>query len=103
MTKVQVENATIILITPAWQAQPLYPKALQMSIHNPVLISKRNNLLLGPDFLPQSLVESRTLQLPSGLGSFREKLFAEGLSEKAASLISDARGSVTVNCYEKVG
>ena len=103
MTKVQVENATIILITPAWQTQPLYPKALQMSIHNPVLISKRNNLLLGPDFLPQSLVESRTLQLPSGLGSFREKLFAEGLSEKAASLISDARGSVTVNRYEKVG
>ena len=91
------------------ETQPFYfQKDLQGLLdfgHRPFCLKNisLNNLLLGPDFLPQSLVESRTLQLPSGLGSFREKLFAEGLSEKAASLISDARGSVTVNCYEKVG
>ena len=50
LRKVQVENATTILITPAWQAQSWYPKTLHMSIHNPVLISKGNNLLIGTDF-----------------------------------------------------
>ena len=50
LRKDQVENATIILITQAWQAQPWYPKELQMSIHNPVLIPKGSNLLIGLDF-----------------------------------------------------
>ena len=36
----------------------------------------------------------------SGLGSFREKLLAEGLSEKAVTLISNARRQGTISHYE---
>ena len=54
--KVQIQNSTIILRTPAWQAQPWYPKGRHISIHNPVLILKENNLLIGPDSQPHQLV-----------------------------------------------
>ena len=36
----------------------------------------------------------------SDLGSFREKVLAEGLSEKVVSLISDTGRSGTINHYE---
>ena len=45
LRKVQVENATTILITPLWQAQPWYPKALQMSSHYPVFLPTPNKSL----------------------------------------------------------
>ena len=34
-----------------------------MSVQNQILIPKGKNLLIGPDFQPHPLVESRTLQL----------------------------------------
>jgi len=36
--KVQVEQATLLLITPVWQTQPWYPKILKMSIIHRILI-----------------------------------------------------------------
>jgi len=63
LKKVQVEFATVLLITPVWQTQPWYPKALEMSIKNPILIPKQRDLLLNPDREAHSLVESNSLQL----------------------------------------
>ena len=44
LRKVQIEMATIILITAAWQGQSWYPKTLQMSIRNPILIPRTADL-----------------------------------------------------------
>ena len=48
LAKIQAEKVTAILITPTWQAQPFYPRLLQMSVENPILLPHMSNLLLGP-------------------------------------------------------
>jgi len=98
--KVRVEQATIIMITLAWQGQPWYPTLLQMSIKNPLLLPRKVNLLTNPDgeFHPLALNYSST----SGLNSFRKQLVGEGISENAVQLISAARRGGTVAHYESV-
>jgi len=44
--KVQVDQATILLIAPAWQSQAWCPRLLQLSIQNPILLPLFPDLLL---------------------------------------------------------
>ena len=66
---------TIILITPAWQSQPWYSNEQKKSNSNPQnrRTCDKQDTAIG------------------GLGSFLEKLSAEGLSEQTISRLSDAR------------
>ena len=48
LAKIQAEQVTAIMITPTWQAQTFYPRLLQMSVEDPILLPQMDNLLLGP-------------------------------------------------------
>ena len=63
LNKVQSEQTTLILITPAWQAQSWFPKLLQKSVRTPLLLPKNPELLLGPSKETHPLVERGNLQL----------------------------------------
>jgi len=94
LQKVQLEQASIMLITLAWQTQAWYPKVLQ----NPILIPKRKDLLLNPDQEVHPLVKNQNSSA-SGMENFRQKISSEGLSEKAISLISCKRRKSSVSHY----
>ena len=76
-------NATITLIPPSWQAQTWYPKTLQISIHNPVLMPKGNNLLIGPNFQWHRQLETRTLQLVTWVVSRKNFLQKDYLKKQS--------------------
>ena len=63
LRKVQVEQASMLIITPAWQTQAWYPQMLQLCVQNPILIPKRRDLLLSPDQEVHPLLKNQTLQL----------------------------------------
>ena len=106
LKKIQVEKATLLLITPAWQTQAWYPKILQMCVKNPLLIPKRKNLLLNPDQVVHPLIENRTLQLVAWTVSGKDllqKAYQRKLSpssqipdEKVQSLITTRPGESLV-------
>lgn len=45
LRKVQIDMFTITLIIQAWQSQPWYSNAMQMSITNPILIPRTDDLM----------------------------------------------------------
>ena len=63
LNKVQVDQAEILLITPAWHSQSWYPRLLQMSIEKPILIPQEKDLLMGPKLEKHSLIETGKLGL----------------------------------------
>ena len=52
-----------MLVTPTWQGQPWYPRALQKIIQDLILLPKAGKELLTPDSLKHHLMENRTLKL----------------------------------------
>lgn len=65
LSKFQSGQATLIFVTPAWQAQSWFAKLLQMSVRTPLLLPKDPELLLGPNKETHSLIEKKSLQLLS--------------------------------------
>jgi len=63
LQKVQLDQATLIMITPAWQSQSWYPKLLQLSIQNPILIPQCKDLLINPEGMQHPLAFHQKLQL----------------------------------------
>ena len=63
LKKVQKEHASLLLIVSAWQPQAWYPCMSQMSIKNPILLSKWPNILKNPAGENHSLVQNNSLQL----------------------------------------
>lgn len=63
LKKVQSDKATLLLITLAWQTQAWYPKALQLSVRNPLLLPKSKDLLMNHFNEIHPLVKNLTLQL----------------------------------------
>ena len=61
--KVLFDQATLILITPAWQTQSWYPQLLRLSIRNPLILPKVPDLLQGPNKEPHPLITKGSLQL----------------------------------------
>ena len=55
-----IDQATLILITPAWQTQSWYPQLL--SIRNPLILSKVPGLLQGPKKELHPLIAKGNLQ-----------------------------------------
>lgn len=80
----------VILITVCWQSQPWYPQALKMSTQNPVLLPQSADLMTDPwrENSPNSYEPNSVL---SGVGGLRDRLSRNGISEKAANLISKSR------------
>ena len=96
LRKIQEDRVTAILITPTWQLQSWYPWLLKMSIKNPILLPPKNTLLMNPQGTTRPLIRSRSLRLVAWLTSSN----TEGISEKAAKLITNARRAGTQACYE---
>ena len=63
LRKLESEQARVLLITPAWQSQAWYPKALQLSIQNPILLPQDQNMLKDPSGMIHPLVQNQTLHL----------------------------------------
>jgi len=61
--KVRSDQATIILITPAWQTQAWYPIVLQMSVQNPIILPQYQDLLQNPQGEFHPLLRNRSLEL----------------------------------------
>ena len=53
----------MILVTPAWPTQLWYPEAMRMSIHQPILLNWRRDLLKSRKGEIHSLVQNKTLKL----------------------------------------
>ena len=70
-----------MLVTPTWQGQPWYPRALQKIIQDLILLPKAGKELLTPDSLKHHLMENRTLKLMVWAVS-EKKLIAEGHSKR---------------------
>jgi len=89
LQKVQLEQASIMLITPAWQTQAWYPRVLQMCVQNPILIPKRKDLLLNPDQEVHPLVRNQSLQLVAW--KISGKSFLQMAYQKKLSLLSQVQ------------
>ena len=63
LKKAQVDQANLMLITPAWQTQPWFPTALQMSIQNPIMLPQVPDLLRDPQGRHHPLAINHTLRL----------------------------------------
>ena len=48
LTKVEAENATVVLIAPLWRNQVWFPKLLRMLVNYPILLPMRENILTHP-------------------------------------------------------
>ena len=102
LKKVKTEQATLLLVTPAWQTQAWYPKVLQMSVRHPILLLPMKKLLLGPNNGKHPLVENKSLRLVvwtvSGVNlqqkSYLKKLLPSSQvpEEKVQSLITNWPG-----------
>ena len=53
----------MILVTPAWPTQLWCPEAMRMSIHQPILLNWRRDLLKSRKGEIHSLVQNKTLKL----------------------------------------
>jgi len=89
LQKVQLEQASIMLITPAWQTQAWYPRVLQMCVQNPILIPKRKDLLLNPDQEVHPLVRNQSLQLVAW--KISGKSFLQMAYQRKLSLLSQVQ------------
>ena len=91
--KVLIDQATLILITPAWQTQSWYPQLLRLSIRNPLILPKVPDLLQGPNKELHPLITKGNLQLLAWIAS-------EGISKESATIIANARRAGTITHYE---
>ena len=72
-----IDQATLILITPAWQTQSWYPQLLRLSNRNPLILSKVPGLLQGLNKEFHPLIAKGNLQhlawMVSGKGYFQKE------------------------------
>ena len=94
LTKVLIYQASLIVITPAWQTKFCYKISLK-------------TFSFSPDPKPLERFDQRTLSFSwkrkdatPGMDSFKQKLFTKVISKESASLISDPRRSGAVSHYE---
>ena len=58
-----MEKATLIVVTHAWQTQAWFPKLLEMSIQNPILLPSYLGLLTNPKREVHSLLQNQPVRL----------------------------------------
>jgi hypothetical protein len=63
LAKTGKERAELLLIAPTWQAQPWFPRLLQMAVAKPILLPPHPKLLLSPKGEPHPLMGSSELRL----------------------------------------
>ena len=100
--KVLIDQATLILITPAWQTQSWYPQLLRLSTRNPLILPKVPDLLQGPNKELHPLITKGNLQLlawiVSGKGCLQKEyqrnlpLLLQMPDDQAQSLITNRPG-----------
>ncbi|CAC5393412.1 unnamed protein product [Mytilus coruscus] len=61
LSKARKDKATLLVIAPAWQAQPWYPMLLEMLIQDPIKIQIFPNLLMSPQGEPHPLIQTGSL------------------------------------------
>ena len=66
LNKVEIDQATLILITPMWHVHSSYPQLLQISVKDRLFLPKIPNLLISPNQENHVLVEKGSLKLLSG-------------------------------------
>ena len=59
----QKEKANLLLITPAWPTQSWHPLQLQLTVQIPLLLPKKQNILLEANREKHPLIEQENLQL----------------------------------------
>jgi len=91
-----------MLIAPAWQAQPWFPKLLEMSVGHPVLLPQIPNLLTNPKLEVHPLIQNKPLRLVTWTVSGKNCLqkayqtrlpvLSRDLDEKEQTLITNRPG-----------
>ena len=66
LNKVEIDQATLILITPMWHTHSSYPQLLQISVKDPLFLPNILNLLISPNQENHVLVEKGSLKLLPG-------------------------------------
>jgi hypothetical protein len=82
LQKIRTERATVVLVTPAWSAQPWYATLLEMSIQDPILLPIAPQTLQCPTGEIHPLLINKSLQLvgwvisgnPSAQWNYQSKL-----------------------------
>ena len=80
----------LILITPSWITQVWYPKILNMSIKNPILLTWRRDLLKKSK-RGNSSPSSEQDSITGGVDGFCTRLLEKRISKAASDLISRSR------------
>jgi hypothetical protein len=76
LAKVRLEQATLVMVAPVWNAQVWYPQILGMLIEVPLLLPPLKDLLLSPKGQPHPLLQQGSLQLAAWKVSGSQKLIA---------------------------
>ena len=63
LRKVELDQATIVVVAPVWQGQPWFPKLLQLAVRNPILLPFRKDLLKNPKGEDHPLLVNSNLRL----------------------------------------
>ena len=63
LRKVEVDQATLLVVAPVWQGQPWFPKLLQLSIRNPILLPFQKDMLKNPRGESHPLLLNSSLRL----------------------------------------
>ena len=93
LRKGQVEVATIILVTPAWQEQPWYSTN---EYSGPNLTPKSRKPVAEPK-LPKTPSYGKENLVVNCAGSFRKKIYSRSSIRKAVSLFLDSRRKDTIS------
>ena len=73
----------MIIVSPAWQSQSLYPILLKITIKNPIFLPNHLNVLLSPEGKIHSLIQNSSQRLVAWLASgkiYLQKEYQKGLS-----------------------
>jgi hypothetical protein len=63
LAKIQKEQSEVVMITPLWQAQPWFPRIMEMSVRLPILLPPSPALITSPDGQSHPLIQMGSLQL----------------------------------------
>ena len=99
LRKIEKEEISALIVTPLWPTAIWYTLLLNMCIRNPLPLTKGNELTDKPTRGDTSINKKWNTRL-SSVVHFRESLIKEGISGKAASLMSSARRQGALSAYD---
>ena len=93
----QVQRA--VVIAPAWPTQPWFPLLLEMIVDHPIYLPQSKTLLQPPPIAENSPTTCGELSTSNRVGSVRNSLQKQGISQEAADIICSSWRKSTEKSY----